>query len=486
MKGFKLAKSFMVDYEGKQPDWGPVGYVTFKRTYARSKEDGTTEEFWEAAKRVVEGCYAIQKDHCKRIGVDWDNEKAQASAQEMYRRLWSFKFLPPGRGLWVMGTDIPEEKGAAALNNCGFVSSADLKVDLAEPFCWMMDMLMLGVGVGFDSKGAGTIKIKEPKQSGETYFVQDTREGWVDLLRQTLSAYQGKGALPEKVDYTMVRPEGAPIKTFGGTASGPGPLRELIENVHSTLKPLIGKQITTTAINDIFNLVGRCVVAGNVRRSAQLSLGTSTDQEFLNLKNPEINKERMLHHGWAANNSISAKVGMDYSEVAESTAVNGEPGYFWLDNAQSFSRMGRDLDNKDYRASGTNPCSEQTLEDRELCCLVESFPGNHDSYSDYEKTLKYAYLYAKTVTLLKTHNSRTNAVLQRNRRIGCSMSGIAQAIQRHGKREFFNWCDEGYSYLQELDTSSDAQRVTRSMVMRAARTVTASIQSGSAFLSPAR
>ena len=449
---FKLSPAFLEEYKNKQPNWGPVGYITYKRTYARKKQDGTTEEFWETCKRVVEGCYYAQKKRCNTLGLTWDNAKAQRSAQEMFRRMWDFKWLPPGRGLWMMGTEYIERTGAAALNNCGFVSTEGILVDFADPFCWLMDMLMLGVGVGFDVKGAGLVKIQQPRQGEDIHVVEDSREGWVDLLRRVLTAYTGKGSLPGEIDYSQVRVEGEPIKGFGGTASGPEPLDELINSVKEILNALIGKPIDGTTIVDICNLVGRCVVAGNVRRSAEIAFGGYDDEDFLDLKNTEVwGEDVIFHHRWASNNSIFAEVGMDYSEVAKRTSINGEPGYEWLENAQAYSRMGREPDFRDRRVKGANPCVEQSLEDRELCCLVETFPGNHSSYEDYEQTLKYAYLYAKSVTLIPTHDKRTNQVLLRNRRIGTSMSGIVQAITRHGRREFFNWCDKGYSYLKSLD-----------------------------------
>lgn len=134
------------------------------------------------------------------------------------------------------------------------------------------------------------------------------------------------------------------------------------------------------------------------------------------------------------------------------TAKNGEPGYEWLDNARMYGRMGRAPDMSDMRVAGANPCVEQSLEDRELCCLVETFPSRHESYADYRKTLKYAYLYAKSVTLIPTHDARTNTVMMRNRRIGCSMTGITQAMRKFGRRDFLtSFCDAGYSYLRELD-----------------------------------
>ena len=99
---FKLSEKFLEEFRGQQPKWGPLGYVTFKRTYARPiHEEGQpdrTEEYWESLRRVVEGCYTIQLNHCKSLKLPWIPFKAQKSAQEMYRLMWNFKFLPPGRG----------------------------------------------------------------------------------------------------------------------------------------------------------------------------------------------------------------------------------------------------------------------------------------------------------------------------------------------------------------------------------------------------
>jgi intein/homing endonuclease len=96
-------------------------------------------------------------------------------------------------------------------------------------------------------------------------------------------------------------------------------------------------------------------------------------------------------------------------------------------------------------------CSEQSLESMETCLLTETFPALHDSYEEYQETLKYAYLYAKTITLIPTHWPETNAVMMKNRRIGMSQTGIIDAFVKHGRREMLEWCENGYKYLRELD-----------------------------------
>lgn len=450
MERFRLSEEFMSNYKGKQPKWGPIGYITYKRTYARPLPGGKSEDYWQTLERVVNGVFTVQKNHCLNNSLPFNQWKAQASAQKMFQLIWGFKFTPPGRGLWMMGSDYMYERGGMALNNCSFVSTENINVDFADPFCFLMDVSMLGVGVGGDTKGTGRLVIREPKEDG-IHIVEDTREGWIRILRRILNCFDGKDTMPHEIDYSQVRPHGAEIKGFGGVASGPEPLIEMIDDIKKLLYSRVGSLIKSTDIVDIFNLIGRCVVSGGVRRSSEIMFGNPDDKEFIELKDPVKFKEELYHHRWVSNNSIFATIGMDYKDVAKRTAKNGEPGYMWLENAQKFSRMNSIVDNKDYRAKGANPCSEQTLESFEVCNLVETYPGNHDTLEEWHETLKYAYLYAKTVTLLPTHNELTNAVMLRNRRIGCSMSGITQAFTKFGRRKFFEKVSDGYDKLQRWD-----------------------------------
>ena len=451
---FKLSENFINKYKRKKPPFGfnGLGELVYMRTYSRIKEDGKNERWWETVRRVVEGTYSMQKNWIDQHQLGWNAWQAQASAQEMYERIFNMKFLPPGRGLWAMGTPITEEKKLyAALNNCAFVSTSTIKDDYSKPFCFLMDASMLGVGVGFDTKGAGHVHIKGPNndRQEEVYEIPDTREGWVESLRLLLESFF-HGTAPVTFDYTKVRDEGEPIKGFGGVSSGHEPLKEVHESIRNVLNNNLNNPITVTTIVDIMNLIGKCVVAGNVRRTAEIVFGDPYDDEYLDLKNYKVNPDRE-QYGWTSNNSIFAELGMDYTDVCKRINDNGEPGFAWLDNMRKFSRMQNGGDNKDHRVAGGNPCLEQSLESYELCCLVETFPNNHDSLEDYQRTLKYAYLYAKTVTLGKTHWPETNRVMLRNRRIGCSVSGVAQFITKHGMEELRTWLENGYDTIQEWD-----------------------------------
>jgi adenosylcobalamin-dependent ribonucleoside-triphosphate reductase len=465
-KQFNLSEKFLQKYKWKKPPFGfnGLGELVYMRTYSRLKANGKNEMWWETVKRVVEGTYNMQKRWIEHHQLGWNAWQAQNSAQEMYDRIFSMKFLPPGRGLWAMGTAITEERGLfAALNNCAFVSTATLKEDLAKPFCFLMDASMLGVGVGFDTKGAGQLMIKGPtERPAELFEIPDTREGWVESMQMLLNSYF-QGTTPLKFNYEDIREAGAPILGFGGVSSGAEPLKEVHSEVRNILDVNIGQPITVTTIVDIMNLIGKCVVAGNVRRTAEIVFGEPFDDEYINLKNYKENPHREAY-GWTSNNSIFAELGMDYTDAAKRIADNGEPGFAWLENMKAYSRMRNGKDNKDHRVAGGNPCLEQSLESYELCCLVETFPGNHIDLEDFLKTLKYAYLYAKTVTLGKTHWSETNRVMLRNRRIGCSVSGVAQFITNNGLNTLRTWLDAGYDRIQEHDHEfSDWLAIPRSV-----------------------
>ena len=409
-----------------------------------------------------------------------DENEMQSEAQEMYDRIFHMKFLPPGRGLWAMGSPLTSERNLyAALNNCAFVSTEDLVTDPSAPFCFLMDASMLGIGVGFDTLGAGKAIIASyphtlSKESYTyPYIIPDSREGWVQSLKALLTAYllpiptdlqsdnNNNNTDNELIvnkyinrvpifDYSLIRPAGVPIKGFGGVSQGPSILKELHQSIESIFKENAGKALTITMIVDIMNLIGKCVVSGNVRRTAEIAFGDPNSDEYITLKDYNMNPQR-ASYGWTSNNSVFATLGMNYNKTCEKVRLNGEPGFAWLENMQAYGRMSEPKNYKDIRAQGGNPCLEQTLESYELCCLVEIFPLKHDSEADFLRSIELATLYAKTVTLGKTHWSKSNAVMLKNRRFGASLSGLAQFLAARGIGTLKRWCDVGYAKIQEQD-----------------------------------
>jgi ribonucleoside-triphosphate reductase len=464
---FRLSDEFINKYAQTNAPFGfsdagsnSLGEITFIRTYSRMKEDGTKERWYEVCRRVIEGMYSVQKNHAKDNRLPWNDNKAQKSAQEAFQRMFELKWTPPGRGLWAFGTPMTMEKrNSASLQNCAMVSTRDIdRNDPGALFAWVMDALMLGIGVGFDTIGQDkNMPIYSPTEPEDIWEIPDTREGWVDSVRMLLNSYLRPNQSIQKFNYDLIRPLGAPIKGFGGVASGPAPLIALHDKINTVIGSRAGETLDSRAIVDIINLIGTCVVSGNVRRSATLALGSSGDSDFINLKNSEVFPDRNSYDsnnpGWAwmSNNSIAAEVGTKYEDYVDLIADNGEPGFIWLDVARNFGRLADPADGKDSRVMGFNPCAEQPLESYELCTLVEVHLNRHESKEDFLKTLKFAYLYGKTVTLLPTHWQQTNGIMQRNRRIGTSLTGIASFVDEHGLPTVREWMDEGYQKIRHYD-----------------------------------
>jgi len=239
---FALDKSYVAKYNRVRPPFGFNGFgeLVYMRTYSRLKEDGSNEIWPETVERVVNGTFNLQKRWIQSRGLEWSDYKAQKSAQEMYDRMFHMKFLPPGRGLWAMGSEATEERGLySALNNCAYVSTDELKEDLSKPFRFLMDMSMVGVGVGLDTAGAGKIMIRGPdtRRSVENFVIPDSREGWVEATGRLIDSYF-LGIQPIKMDYSQIRPRGQLIGGFGGKSSGAEPLEEM----HRSLENILSKE----------------------------------------------------------------------------------------------------------------------------------------------------------------------------------------------------------------------------------------------------
>ncbi|MEA3522470.1 MAG: fused protease/ribonucleoside-triphosphate reductase, partial [Campylobacterota bacterium] len=365
---------------------------------------------------------------------------------------FEMKWLPPGRGLWVMGTQYVYERGGAALNNCGAVDTTDL----AAATDWAMDMLMCGVGVGFNTAWEGTSVFTPNKSRPISFTIPDSREGWVASVRLLIESYTNGGSWFD-FDYSQIRPEGALINGFGGTASGADPLMQLHERIEDFLDRFCLDEIDATrCVADIFNAIGACVVAGNVRRSAEISLGSVDDETFLDLKDYEKNPERS-EIGWMSNNTVVLNKTEEFGQlpqIAQRIRNNGEPGIMNLINVQKYARYGDESEDIAWLA---NPCSEIPLESFELCNLAEVFPVRCENEDDFYESLEYATFYASTVALLPTHRSETNAIVVRNRRIGVSLSGVADMLDELGATELTRRLRHGYKIVKQYNEKLASQ-----------------------------
>jgi ribonucleotide reductase alpha subunit len=307
MERFRLDPKFAKGYSpaslGRPVQFGfnGVGELAYKRSYARVRDDlgGRQEQWHETVERVVNGVFTMYFRHSNTLALPWDADQKTLLAQKMYDKIYNFKFLPPGRGLWAMGTPITEDKHLyAALNNCAFVStlpkdpkSQDHAIaKFIDSFVFLMDSSMIGVGVGFDTKGSHlNLHLHRPQPASSPYEIPDTREGWVDSLRILLSSYLYPGRPKALFDYSKIRPPGVPLKTFGGQSSGPGPLIDMHKLLEKRFDDKLEKdgdmsKVTSRDIVDIMNIIGRCVIAGNIRRVAEIALGEAHDSDFIQLK----------------------------------------------------------------------------------------------------------------------------------------------------------------------------------------------------------
>ncbi len=500
---YRLPEDFVEKYKSLRPDMSIPAYVTYMRTYA-AKVGDRLEYWWETCRRVVEGAFTVLRWHEREnqvAGLDWP--WLDKWARVMFDRMFHMKWVPAGRGLQHMGRESVWKKGAAVLNSCAFISTKHLEDDLAAPFEFLMDMSMLGVGVGFDTLGAGRARAFAPRLRRKVvHHVEDTREGWVNVLRTLLKAFEGEGELPAAFDFSKVRKAGEPLGTMGGVASGPAPLIQLVWDVFEVLahpewkyrlvdesdeviriycdsdvteieegEEIPSYPITSEQISDIANIAGKCVVSGGIRRSAEIGLSKPDDALFRDIKRVKRNlsdewkaaasarfgwapETRNDAWRWAANNSFIFDERIDRANaraIAESVAEYGDPGILnrWLCRSR-----GRLIDGPDYSdllAEGTNPCGEQQLEDGELCNLVEISAPAHESISDFSITCVCAFLYGKIVSLAPTHRADVNAIIRRNRRVGVSQTGYFRALQKFGREEMIERCKDGYITIEKVD-----------------------------------
>lgn len=253
-------------YLSKIPDnvdtpWGMLGYITYKRTYARMKDDnGNTEEYRDTVLRIL-------KASQNQLGVGFTNEELKKA----YYYLKSLKCSVAGRFAWQLGTKTVDKLGLMSLQNCAFV-----KIDEPiKPFLWIFDVLMLGTGVGFSIEKKyveqlppivdADINVTRLDTKDADFIVPDSREGWVSLLEKVLEAYFYKG---KSFTYStvLIRSAGSKINGFGGVASGPEDLVKGLINVQKILSQKRGQKLSTVDCLDIVNIIATVVVAGNVRR----------------------------------------------------------------------------------------------------------------------------------------------------------------------------------------------------------------------------
>lgn len=455
-----LSADFINSYKSKQPKWGfnGLGYIVYKRTYARLKEDGNTEEWWETVARCVEGA--------QKIGAGYTEKEAE----RIYDYVFNLKCNFAGRMLWQLGTTTVDRFGANSLLNCWAVAMREPKA-----FLFLFENLMLGGGVGYSIRREDVhelpkikkgVSVTHERTKDADFIVPDTREGWVKLLSNVLEAFYVTG---KSFTYStiLVRGYGELIKGFGGKASGPQILIDGIEKIVKIFQSRENKKLRSIDVLDICNIIGSVVVAGNVRRSAEIALGDPDDILYIRAKNWASGNVP----NWRAmsNNTIYAD---SYSHIMDevwsngyeinkqSGFANGEPyGFFNLPLSQKFGRLkdGPMSSNSVYPTDSdscemTNPCAEISLSNYECCNLCELYLNNITSKEELIDCAKLLYKTQKAIASLPFIHEETNKIVQKNMRLGLGVTGVCQSLNK------LDWLDDCYLALRQFDRSWSKER----------------------------
>jgi len=455
-----LSSDFINQYKTKQPNWGfnGLGYIVYKRTYARLKDDGNTEEWHETVARCVEGA--------QKIGAGYTKEEAE----RIFDYVFNLKCNFAGRMLWQLGTSTVDRFGANSLLNCWATAMREPKA-----FLFLFENLMLGGGVGYSIRREDVhelpkikkgVSISHQETKDADFIVPDKREGWVQLLSNLLDAFYVTG---KSFTYStiLVRGYGELIHGFGGKASGPQILIDGIEKITKIFQAREGKKLRSIDVLDICNIIGSVVVAGNVRRSAEIALGDPDDILYIRAKNwssGNVPNWRAMSNNTIYVDSfthIMDEVWTNGYEINKDTGfANGEPyGFFNLPLSQKFGRLKdgpmsastiypTEMDNCEM----TNPCAEISLSNYECCNLCELYLNNITSKEELIDCARLLYKTQKAIASLPFIHEETNKIVHKNMRLGLGVTGVCQSLDK------LDWLDDCYIALRKFDKSWSKER----------------------------
>lgn len=449
-----------------EPIWGPIGREVYGRTYSREKANGSNETWLDTTARVVDG-------NLKFVDEDF----IEAGEREvLLKNIYNFNVLPAGRHLWVTG--VP---GRQFINNC-WNSHWDER--FSRHFTFLFERLMEGGGVGANYSNKYLKQYKPFRRSVDLHFVSDPahkdfdgfnglisteysanwtgatvitddREGWVAAAETLIDAYHSDGDDPVVIvfDVSTIRPYGSRIKGFGGTASGPKALMEMLRNICDLLNMYRGQKPDSLLCMNLDHLIASCVIAGNVRRSARMSMKYWMDSdifEFLYCK--RVGPDGIARAHWTTNISVviddsffRALKRTDAKQhehavnvltaIAQGMLNNGEPGFYNISKA-SEGEFGE--------AFTTNPCGEIAFSSPwEQCNLghvnLAAFVKAKNGKSVVDESGLYSAMRLMTRFLIRATYSdipddAARAVVDKNRRIGVGFFGFQEFVVLQGKR----------------------------------------------------
>jgi ribonucleoside-triphosphate reductase len=385
--------------------------------YARWIEEKNRRETWvETVDRYIN----FMKDH---LVLNYGYSPNAKIFDEVKDAILNHRIMPSMRALMTAGPAL--ERDHIAAYNCSFIA-----VDSLRAFDEAMYVLMNGTGVGFsvESKYVDSLPViaESFNQTATTIVVEDSKLGWAKAFKE-LIALLSQGQVPQW-DMSKVRPSGARLKTFGGRASGPGPLSALFTFTTDTFKNAAGRRLKPIEAHDLMCKVGEVVVVGGVRRSALISLSNLDDFEMAKAKSGswwETQPQRSLANNSAVYNAKpnTAQFLREWRNLYESKS--GERGIYNIDSVrkhvESFGRRDASL------VSGTNPCGEIILRPNEFCNLTEVVISAEDTREDLMEKVKLATIlgtWQSTLTNFKYLRKTWKDNCEEERLLGVSLTGI--------------------------------------------------------------
>ena len=398
-------------------------YNTFiaKSRYSRYLDDKGRREHWN---ETVARYFDFMEKH---LATKQNYTLTKELRKELEDAVVALDVVPSMRAIMTAGPALERQNVAAF--NCSY-----LPIDDPKAFDEAMYILLCGTGVGFSVEQQYVKKLPEvPEQlfdSKTTIVVSDSKEGWAKSLRQLLALLYS-GEIP-KFDVSRVRPAGARLKTFGGRASGPGPLEELYKFCIAKFRGATGRRLTSLECHDILCKIGEVVVVGGVRRSAMISLSDLSDDKMAHAKAGnwwDGQGQRALANN-SATYSETPSIGQfmrEWTSIYESHS--GERGIFNREASQKqAAKNGRRDATYEF---GTNPCSEIILRPYQFCNLSSCIIRSDDNFDTIANKIRLATILG-TFQASLTDFPYLRKIWQKNTEeealLGVSMTGICDNV----------------------------------------------------------
>lgn len=462
-----LSQDFIHHYKDQVTPLSHIGEFVYLRTYSRYLEDKKRRENWyETVYRTTQYNVELGVEYKKKHGITIDEEAERQEARLLYDNLFHLRTFTSGRTLYMGGTEVVK-KYPLSNYNCAFTKIETLQ-DLVDVFYLLM--VGSGVGIRIDKSHVDrlpkvrAIELESHYDPGVRFLITkaemehssvlidlstadtavlkvgDSKEGWCEALETffklvTADGYQHINKLI--IDYSYVRPEGERLRRFGGRASGHKSIQRMFEKMNQVFLNREDHRLQTIDILDIATIISENVVSGGVRRSAMMVICEEEDEEVIQAKR---NIYRVVEGKWLEDPKISHRKMSNNSilyshrpsltrirEIINSIKINGEPGFI---NASEALRRKPAFE-------GTNPCGEILLRSKQCCNLTTNnlmafVEGKQLNVAALKEVLKLSTRVAVRMTLIDVELPKWNHVMQEDRIIGISLTGMMDMVNKTG------------------------------------------------------